>query len=182
MNEVDIRKLMSTVGPNLNKFCLTKIHNICYDVILEFIESRKSTLKELNFFYCKITDDFLQSISLIKGLNLTSFSLRGCKESTNVGFRKLCKSQKNIKEIDISYWEGLSDESLMIISEFLPNIRILRVEKRAENITSVSLHLSFCTFFLNLLSLNFVKLNCFTSTTIYIFTISITVFFSSSFF
>ena len=136
MTEVNIHKIISTVGPNLNKFCLMDIPNNCYDVILDFIESRKSTLKELNFFSTIITDDFLESISLIKELNLTSFSLKGCNESTNVGLRKLCKSQKNIKELDISYWEGLSDESLVVISELLPNIRLLRLENQ-EDITKV---------------------------------------------
>ena len=140
MTEADLRKVIPTIGPNLNKFCLLGVPLICYDVILEFIELRKSTLKELNFINCNISDDFLESISLIKKLNLTSFSLRECQDSTNVGFQKLCKSQKNIKELDISFWEGLSDESLMVISDNLPNIRLLRIENSDEEITNVSLH------------------------------------------
>ena len=143
-----LRKVIPTLGPKLNKFCLVSIPRMCFDFIVDFIELRKSTLKELNFMFCNISDDFLETISLIKELNLTSFSLRGCKESTNVGLRKLCKSQKNIKELDLNFWEGLSDESLIIISDILPNIRILRMESCRDEITNVSLLFYFLFLFL----------------------------------
>ena len=149
--EDDLRKVIPTIGPNLKKFCLMCVPRLCYDVFSDFIEFRKSTLKELNFIGCIISDDFLETISLIKELNLTTFSMRGCQGCTNVGFRKFCKSQNNIKELNLSCWEGISDESLMIISDILPNIRLLRIANYKKGVTNVSLHFIFLILFFTLL-------------------------------
>ena len=50
MAEADLRKVIPTIGPNLNKLCLVGFPHMCYDIILDFIKLRKSTLKELHFF------------------------------------------------------------------------------------------------------------------------------------
>ena len=151
MAEADLRKVIPTIGPNLNKLGLVGFPHMCYGIILDFIKLRKSTLKELHFFYCNFSDDFLKSVSLIKKINLTSFSLRGCRESTNDGSLKLRKSQKNIKELNLNFWKGLSDESLMIISDILPNIKLLRITNLEERVTYVSLHFIFLILFFTLL-------------------------------
>ena len=111
-----------------------------YEIILQFIKSRQTTLKEINFLFCKITDDFLKQISRIKNLNLTSLNLSGSSEFTNIGLRRLLETQKNIRNLNISSCKLPPDESMMIISEFLPEIRILRIADSDKQLTEVSFY------------------------------------------
>ena len=146
---VDLPKITSLLGPRLNTLCFKNLQIVPFELIFELIESRKSTLKEIHFYHCGITDSFLESVSNIKHLNLRSVISRGCDNITDSGVIKLCESQTNISRLDISTTE-LTNKSVSAICEKLPKIETLRLTN-SDRITDVSLHCQFVIIFFLLL-------------------------------
>ena len=125
------------LGPNLTKLCLS--HEKDVDVILKVIKSRRSTMKEICFENCMITDGLLRYISLIKELNLLSINLCSCSGFTYFGLREFLKSQRNITKLDLQVdEEPLSDDILQAICENLSKIRDLRLRIFDGSFTEVS--------------------------------------------
>ena len=123
-------QLLSILGPNLKRLCFSYSHNLDLKVVLEVIESRRSTIKEISFVGCNVTDDFLKSISKLKELDLLSICLRQCYGITYFGLRELIRSNRNCEKFSLSMnrWGNLiSGELMLVISEFLPKIRCLRL-------------------------------------------------------
>ena len=137
-------KITSLLGPRLKTLCFKILQIVPLELIFELIESRKSTLKEINFYHCGITDSFLESVSNIKDLYLRSVILRGCDNITDRGVKKLIESQKYIRRLDISS-RKLTDKSVSVICEKLPKIETLRMN--SKGFADVSLHCQFVIIF-----------------------------------
>ena len=134
MDEITFCKITSLFQDHIVKFCLSG-YDQNFKYVLDFIERNKSSLKQINFLACGINDGDLESLSVIKGLYLTSVILRDCKKFTNFGFSQLCKSQSNIVELNISSC-NLSDDAVFSIVKYLPKIQILNMA--GSGVTDVS--------------------------------------------
>ena len=142
-DDVIIRKMNSILGNNLSKLCLKNYWQNLQSV-LDIFENFKSTLKEFNFFWCKPDDNFIDSLSEIEGLNLTSVRLIACEDMTDARLKKLVESQKNIRELEFTCCYKLTDDAIIMIYENLPSLQSLRIFK-CLRITNVS----YCTQVLN---------------------------------
>ena len=127
------------LGKNIRKFCLKNYWKNPESVI-DFIEDIKSTLKELNLFWCNLDSYFINSISEIKGLNLTSFRLRFCEGITDTTLKKLVESQKNIKKLEVNCCSKLTNDAIITICDNFPTLQLLRIFK-CFKITDVSFSL-----------------------------------------
>ena len=134
-DEVTFCKITSLLDNHITKFCIFSYKHD-FKCVLDFIERKKSSLKQINFRLCHINDHDLESLSVIKGLDLTTIDLSFCPNITDFGFSKLCESQKNIMELDISSCE-ISDDAVFLIVKCLPKIKYLCM-RYCTNITDVS--------------------------------------------
>ena len=147
-NEVTLCKITSLLEDDVKKFGLYEYQHD-FKCVLDFIERKKSSLKQINFPKCYINDHDLESLSVIKGLDLTTIDLSFCPNITDFGFSKLCESQKNIMELDISSCE-ISDDAVFLIVKCLPKIKYLCM-RYCTNITDVSPFLYYINFNCHLL-------------------------------
>ena len=135
-NEDTFCKITSLLENHLTKFCIFGYRHK-FKCVLEFIERKKSSLKQINFRYChRLNDRDLRSLSAIEGLDLTSIYLISCSQLTDYGLRKLCESQNNIMELNISSCE-ISDDAVFTIVRYLPKIKSLFM-RHCSRITDVS--------------------------------------------
>ena len=134
-NVVTFCKITSLLDDHIIKFCVFG-YKENFKCILDFVERNKSSLRQIKFRFCHINDHDLESLSVVKGLDLTSFNLFHCTEITDFGFSKLCESQKNIMKLDISSCR-LSDDAVFLIVKYLPKIKSLIMEG-CSGVTDVS--------------------------------------------
>ena len=142
-NKVTFCKITSLLEGDVKKLGIFELEGD-FNCVLDFIEKKKSSLKEISFPLWYINDHHLKSLSFIKGLDLTTVDLSYCTEITDFGLSKLCESQKNIMELDISSSE-LTDVAVFVIVKCLPKIKSLRMQN-CTNITDVSPSLYNITF------------------------------------
>ena len=138
VDEVTFCKITSLLEDDIKKFCILRYrHN--FKCVIDFIERKKSSLKQIYFRFCNINDHDLESLSVMKGLDLTSINLTFCSKLTDFGFRKLCASQNNIMELDISSCL-LSDDAVFSIVKYLPKIKSLIMDEcsRISNVSPFS--------------------------------------------
>ena len=136
-----LTRILPIIGPKLTKLCIICNQSLDLDAAFKVIESRQSTMKELCLICSSLSDDFLKAISRLKELDLTSVTLFPTKDNnniTNIGLRELLKSQRNIRKLHIVSFREISDESLLVISEYLPNISILKIMDERKCFTEVS--------------------------------------------
>ena len=134
-DDVTFCKITSLLEDDVKKFGIFKYQHD-FECVLDFIKRKKSSLKQINFPLCYINDHDLESLSVIKGLDLTTLNLFYCTKITDFGFSKLCESQKNIMDLNISSCD-LSDDAVFLIVKYLPKIKYLCM-RYCPNITNVS--------------------------------------------
>ena len=110
---------------------------LSFQYILRYIEQNKNTLKEISLGRTNVDSTSLQSLALIKDLNLTSVHLMSCDQLTKAGIEQLCQLQKNIIDLDLSLCSRLTDYVVLAICDNLPAIKTLRM-RRCRGITEVS--------------------------------------------
>ena len=153
-DEATFCKITSLLENDIKTFCIFRYQQN-FKCVLDFIERKKSSLKKINFPLCYINDHDLESISVIKGLDLTSINLTFCLELTDFGLSKLCKSQNNIMELNISSCL-LSDDAVVLIVKYLPKIKSLFMRNcsRISGVSPFPCNISFhynCLYFIHLL-------------------------------
>ena len=118
----------SIFGRNLTDLCFQDYSPEYNGNITDIIEQNKSTLKRLRLFTLGVNDPFLNNISVMKELNLTTVHLSWCPSITDVGIKNLCVNQKNIKDLRIRQCDGITDNAMKTIVENLIDLRVFAIE------------------------------------------------------
>ncbi|XP_041975178.1 F-box/LRR-repeat protein fbxl-1-like [Aricia agestis] len=97
--------------------------------ILQFIISRASSIRSLQFSNTLLDGSAVSSIAQIEGLQLRYLLVSSCDQLTNLGIRSLVNHQKLLKELDISLCTRVTDQSLVLIADNLINLENLNIQR-----------------------------------------------------
>lgn len=97
--------------------------------IMQFIESRASQLKCLDFSETLIDGNALNRLSEVDHLKLGELKLRSCDQLTNSGISKFFSKQRALFALDLSKSVRFTDPTLLNICQTLSNLKILKIRQ-----------------------------------------------------
>lgn len=106
--------------------------------IMQFIESKASQIKYLDFSETLIDGNALNRLADVKELQLKGLTLASCDQLTNAGISQICQKQKSITSLDLSRSVRFTDPSLLDICRTFSNLKVLKV-RRCRAITDLSI-------------------------------------------
>lgn len=101
---------------------------LTFQFISHFLKCRAKLLKKLNFSTTLIDGGALSILAAIKELQLHSLKINACHQLTNNEIINFIRTQQqSLTEIELTFTVRLTDQTLIKISEILPNLKILKV-------------------------------------------------------
>lgn len=96
--------------------------------VLHFLSCRAKLLRKLNFSSTLIDGNSLNVLAAIDDLQLNSIKMNACHQLTNMEITNFIRSQQHsLTELELIFTVRLTDQTLIKISEILPNLKILKV-------------------------------------------------------
>lgn len=109
-------------------------HVLTFDHILNYIEEKASTLKEISLGRTSVDSESLYKLSKVPGLKLESVHLMSCDQLSKSGIQLLCKNQQCITDLDLSLCSRITDYAVFSIRDHLVCIKKLNL-RRCRGIT-----------------------------------------------
>ncbi|CRK90144.1 CLUMA_CG003860, isoform A [Clunio marinus] len=129
-------------APNLREidlsFCMNKLQaserNAMLDHFIFYLKGYGETVKLINLRQTEIDDFFLQALSEVKRLKLTSLSItfNGATNNRKFGIIPLINSQNLLEELDIQDSSAVEENVLMELSKVCKKLRRLNLRKCAH--------------------------------------------------
>lgn len=126
-----VKLIIEQVGKTIKALNLSSCEDISDDSVI-YIASNCPNLQEINLSKCMNVTDKSTCLLLVKCTNLTKLILYNCNKITDATVEQITKLPQlalNLKEIDISSCQNVTDDGLQALVRHCPYLQVLFLEE-----------------------------------------------------